>query len=169
MEMYQKECTMIFILAILSFVVAEEKGSTAFDKMLNTLLSHSVNEIRVEEAKNDTMSIFIDAREKKEYEVSHIKNAVWVGYDDFDTLRLDGIDRNTHLIVYCSIGYRSEKITERLLKAGFINSSNMVGGIFDWKNSGYDVFDKEDKMTENVHGFNKLWAVWLRKGRKVLK
>ena len=43
----------------------------------------------------------------------------------------------------------------------------MYGGIFEWKNKGFKVFDSEEKETENVHAFSKEWSKWLKKGVKV--
>ena len=36
------------------------------------------------EIQNDPTIILLDSREKKEYEVSHIKGALYAGYEDFD-------------------------------------------------------------------------------------
>ena len=101
--------------------------------MLKTLLSHKVKEISAKDAKRDSTALFLDAREKKEFTVSHLKHATWVGYDDFDMTRVQTIPKDKKIIVYCSVGFRSEKITEKLVKAGYTNVSNVVGGIFEWK------------------------------------
>lgn len=158
----------IFVfLLICNIVFGQFVQSKSYDTMLKTLLTHNVKEIGAKEAKLDTTAIFLDAREKKEFEVSHLKNAVWIGYDDFEINRIKVVPKNKKIIIYCSVGYRSEKITEKLTKAGYTNVTNIVGGIFEWKNLGYPVFDNSGKETEKIHAFSKTWGIWLNKGEKV--
>lgn len=142
-----------------------ESGS--YDLMLATLLKHNVAEINIADAAADTTAIFLDAREKNEFDVSHISGAIWVGYDDFSADRLQGIDTTRSIIVYCSVGYRSEVITGKLLTAGYHTIYNLYGGIFEWVNEGYIVVDNEGNPTARVHAYSKKWGVWLNKGEKV--
>jgi rhodanese-related sulfurtransferase len=140
--------------------------SGAYNLMLKTLLSHSVEEISVDEAAKAKDAVFIDSREQQEYKVSHIKDAVWVGYEDFDIKRMNGVPKDKKVIVYCSVGKRSEDITERLQKAGYKDIANMYGGIFEWANSGKPLYNKQGK-TDTVHAYSKTWGIWLNKGEKV--
>jgi rhodanese-related sulfurtransferase len=157
-----------FLLLFISHAaVGQFVQSKSYDTMLKTLLSHNVKEISAKDAKKDSSAVFIDTREKKEYEVSHIKNAIWAGYDDFNMNRLNGIAKNQKIVIYCSVGYRSEKITEKLQKAGFTNVVNLVGGVFEWKNLDYPVVNSTGKETEQVHAYDKVWGIWLNKGEKV--
>jgi rhodanese-related sulfurtransferase len=131
------------------------------------MLSHHVKEITVPEATIRKNALFIDAREKKEYDLSHIRNGVYVGYDDFDLAAVKNVAKGVEIIVYCSIGKRSEKITQRLKKAGYNNVSNLYGGIFEWVNQGNEVVDANNKRTSKVHVYGRLWGLWLDKGEKV--
>lgn len=140
--------------------------SGAYNLMLKTLLSHSVEEISVDEAAKAKDAVFIDSREQQEYKVSHIKDAVWVGYEDFDIKRMNGVPKDKKVIVYCSVGKRSEDITERLQEAGYKDIANMYGGIFEWANSGKPLYNKQGK-TDTVHAYSKTWGIWLNKGEKV--
>lgn len=161
----------IIFLSIFLFVVTPFYGqfvqNKSYNTMLKGLLSHNVKEMGAKAANGDSTAVFLDARERSEYDVSHIKNATWVGYDDFDINRIKGIPKDKKIIVYCSVGYRSEKITERLNKAGYTNVTNIVGGIFEWKNLGYPVVDNLGNETEKVHAYSKTWGIWLNKGEKV--
>lgn len=143
------------------------KKEKAYDVMLQGMLSHSVVEVKVEGVDTTQNVIWLDAREKKEYAVSKIKDAVWVGYDDFDMTRVANIGKEQELIVYCSIGYRSEKVAERLKKAGYKNVKNLYGGIFSWVNKERKVYDSLDKETRKVHAYGRMWGIWLDKGEKV--
>ncbi len=158
-----------FLLFIISpvFIIGQFTLNKDFDARLKTLLMHNVTELSVSQAKLETQAIFIDAREKSEFTVSHISKAIWCGYDDFNFKRLKSIKKTQKIIVYCSIGYRSEKIAEQLKNAGFQDVSNLVGGIFEWKNQGNTVVNAKGKVTENVHAFDATWGKWLTKGVKI--
>ena len=138
----------------------------AYDKMLKHLLSHTVEEISISEAAKLEDVIFLDAREATEFEVSHIENAQFIGYDDFEMSRVSEIPKDAKVVVYCSVGYRSEKISERLLEAGFKDVSNLYGGIFEWKNQDQKIVDEQGE-TEKVHAFDRVWGFWLKEGEKV--
>lgn len=137
-----------------------------FDKKLSGLLSFKVPLIGVDElkAKQNEVKIF-DAREKEEYEVSHIPGAVFLGNDHFDEKSLQGISKNTPIVLYCSVGYRSEKIGERLQKLGFKNVKNLYGSIFEWINQGNAVVDKNGKSTRKIHTYDKNWSQWVAEGK----
>ena len=140
--------------------------SQSYQIMLKSLLSHSVNEVSVENVELREV-ILLDSREIAEYDVSKIEGARWVGYDDFSINRIGDIDKESKIIVYCSVGYRSEKISEKLIAAGFKDVSNLYGGIFEWKNQGNDVVDSNDRTVEKVHAYSKFWGVWLKSGEKI--
>ena len=117
-----------------------------------------------------TNAILLDAREQKEFDTSHIKNAICVGYNQFnikETVVKLPKDKNTKIVVYCSLGIRSEVVADKLIKAGYTNVYNLYGGIFEWKNANFQVVDTLGNSTEKVHTFNKDWSKWLKKGKKV--
>lgn len=140
--------------------------SSAYNLMLKTLLTRDVDEVDVAEAVKLKDVVYVDAREKEEFNVSHIKDAVWVGHKDFDTTRLEGISKDKKIVVYCSVGKRSEDITRKINEAGYKNVANLYGGIFEWVNQGNDVYNDTGK-TKKIHGYSKTWGVWVRKGEKV--
>lgn len=130
----------------------------------------SVPYISIQElAMSKSEVIILDAREPKEYDTSHIKNAIYIGYDNFDIATVSKIIENKHaqIVVYCSVGIRSEVIAEKLKKAGHDNVFNLYGGIFNWKNEDFSVFNAEGKETDSIHTFNQEWSKWLKKGVKV--
>ena len=112
--------------------------------------------------------ILLDTRETEEFTVSKIEGAIQVGYNEFSSEKvLEQIQPTDDLIVvYCSLGIRSEEIGEKLKKAGFTNVRNLYGGIFEWKNNEYPVVDSGGNTTEKVHPFSKAWGKWLLKGEK---
>ena len=139
----------------------------AYSAMLKTLLGHTVTETSVKDVQASPNALLLDARTSAEYKVSHLKNSVFVGFNDFDLGRLpQNTPKDQPIIVYCSVGYRSEKVSEQLQKAGYTNVKNLVGGIFEWKNAGGKVYNNAGE-TENVHAYNRTWGIWLQKGKKV--
>lgn len=135
--------------------------SELYHLILDSLLSNSVTTINVRESQDESDAIFIDARENDEFEVSKIRGAIWVGYSDLDMAKLDDLPKNSPLIVYCSVGYRSEKVAEKLSSAGFEDVSNLYGGIFEWVNEGYDIVDSSGMVTNKIHGYDRFWSRWL--------
>ena len=113
--------------------------------------------------------VLIDTRAIDEYRVSHLKEAYWTGDKEFDK---DSVmaripDKKTPIVVYCSIGVRSEDLGEKLMALGYSDVKNLYGGIFEWVNKGFPVYDKKEEETNKVHAFNKHWGKLLIKGERV--
>ncbi|MGR3811697.1 rhodanese-like domain-containing protein [Jiulongibacter sp. NS-SX5] len=159
----------IVIIMLGSFKGRAQVESTAYNLILKTLIKESVPTITVKELSEQDLSkkLLLDAREKREYNVSHLKGAKWIGFEDFDMSRVRGVDKEQEIVIYCSVGVRSEKIGEKLKAAGYTNVKNLYGSIFEWVNQGNPVYDSEGKQTQKVHAYNKKWGIWLNKGEKV--
>ena len=108
--------------------------------------------------------ILLDARERAEFEVSHLEGAAWVGYNDFDLRRVWLLPRDQPIVVYCSVGYRSSLIAERMQEAGFSRVSSLWGGIFNWYNEQRLVVNASGP-TENIHPYNEEWSRWIHPRR----
>ena len=137
--------------------------------LLNKHNTHAIPYISVQElAMPKTQAIILDAREQQEYQVSHLKDAIFVGYDNFKIETVEKLipNKNNQIVVYCSLGIRSEDIAERLKKSGYTNVYNLYGGIFEWKNTNFSVYNEHGE-TNKVHGFSKEWSKWLTKGECV--
>jgi len=142
----------------------------AFNAELIRLLSFTVPTISVEELRSQQEKVLIfDTREKGEYEVSHLPGARYLGYEHFEGSRLSGIPKNAKIVLYCSVGYRSEKIGERLKKMGFTQVFNLYGSISEWVNHGFLLEKSPGRTTWEVHTYNKEWSQWVTnpKVRKV--
>jgi rhodanese-related sulfurtransferase len=148
-----------FCLPTLPVVSAEP---STLQKSVDALIARSVPLVTTAELAvmmpQTAPPIILDSREKKEFEVSHLPTAQWIGYEDFDLSRVASINRDKPVIVYCSVGYRSEKIGEQLLRAGFKNVMNLYGGIFAWANEKRALVDTAKHPVTRVHGYDKHWA-----------
>ena len=149
-----------FITIFVVFFSTVGLAQHSIPKVLEKLNSKSVPYMKVSELQAKDNFILVDAREIKEFNVSHIKEAIHVGYDHFDSKKVTALlnDKNATIIVYCSIGVRSEKIGEKLLKLGYKNVFNLYGGIFEWKHQGGKVVNDQNKETDEIHTFNKEWS-----------
>lgn len=157
------------VLFISSFQSVAQK---TLDELLQQYNTRSIPYISVEELKMFQQNkdlVLLDAREPEEFKVSHIKGAVFSGYSNFSAEAISESikDKSVLIVVYCSLGIRSEKISEKLKAEGYSNIRNLYGGIFEWKNKGFAVFDSEGKETEKVHAYSKNWSKWLTKGEKI--
>jgi rhodanese-related sulfurtransferase len=134
----------------------------AFDTMLESLLKFTVPTISCKQLYENRPHFYVlDARERPEYDVSHIVSARHIGYDKFDFSTIKDIPKDAAIVVYCSVGYRSEKIGEKLLTAGFTNVKNLYGSLFEWVNQGFPVVNNYEMKTHKIHAYNKAWGLWL--------
>lgn len=143
----------------------------AYVKKLEELYKNSVPTIQAKDLSkaisNDQNPILLDTRSAAEFGVSHIKGARFVDYDKFSKKDVADIDLNRTVVVYCTVGYRSERIGEKLQKLGFKYVYNLYGGIFEWVNQGNNVVDANGNPTKKVHAYSEDWGKWLQKGEKV--
>lgn len=145
-------------------------GQQSFDEKMKSLYRNTVPIIKAEklETLQQQGQVFLlDAREPEEFKVSHIPGARLIGYDNFNKEFIDDIPKDAEVVVYCSVGYRSERIGEKMQKMGYEKVSNLYGGIFDWKNQGNTVININQQPTDSVHTYNKNWSQWLYNGVKV--
>lgn len=144
---------------------------TNFDAKLKSLykgtvpLIHQDNLIQLI-GENKSINL-LDTRSIEEFKVSAIKGAKFIDYDNFKTTDVNNINKTDTIIVYCSVGYRSERIGEKLQKLGYTHVFNLYGGIFDWVNSGNVVYKNNAIKTDSVHTYNEDWGQWLEQGIKV--
>ena len=154
---------LIFILGMPLFSFSQ--NPEGFDKMAKKMADKTVPLIKSKQVnillEKKKEVVFLDARELNEYKTSHIKNALHVGYDDFSMNAVNSVSKNSVIVVYCSVGYRSGKIGAQLREAGYTSVFNLYGGIFDWANNGNKVY-RNDKVTTKVHPYNSKWGKWLK-------
>lgn len=171
--------TLILFLSGLIFGCAQDPPDTlpaiedpAFNEKLLSLLSFSAPLMGVDDL-NKKMEeenwLLLDAREWEEYEVSHIPGARFSGYNKFSIDEWSDLSKDQPIVVYCSVGYRSEKITQKFEKQGFTRVYNLYGSIFEWVNRGYPLEDIDGQPTQSIHTYNKNWSRWVnnKKAQKV--
>lgn len=150
--------------------LAHDFTSADFEKKVISLISNIDSETidvhKFKELKEKEEIVILDTRTSKEYEVSHIKGAILVDFDSFDVSEFSkNYPQSSKFVTYCSVGYRSGKIAEKLKEKGF-KSYNLLGGIFEWVNQDNLVYNDKER-TNRVHTYNRSWSRWLLKGEKV--
>ncbi len=104
----------------------------------------------------------LDIREGYEFDVSHIKGAV-----RFDESVIDNLDKEKPLMLYCTMGLRSNKLAKRLQKEGFKSIYELKSGLIGWSNSELPMVNSNNEVTKEVHVYNRYFKPFLRKGTPV--
>ncbi|HEX8657433.1 MAG TPA: rhodanese-like domain-containing protein [Hymenobacter sp.] len=143
--------------------------SPNYERLLRRLYRNTVPTVTpaalLRELSRPVPPVLLDARAPAEFKVSHLRGARFVNYDSIATEKFAGLDRAQPVVVYCSVGYRSERLGERLHALGFRQVRNLYGGLFEWVNEGYPVYNAQGR-TNNVHPYSALWGMWLERGHK---
>lgn len=140
-----------------------EKLASLYEYTVPLINSKDLNK----ELEKAVMPVLLDIRSAEEYDVSRIEGAKFIEFDKFSESDVADIPKDAEIIVYCSVGYRSEKIGEKLIGMGYANVKNLYGGIFQWKNEGNPVVNNHSIETDSVHAYDRYWGIWLEKGVKV--
>lgn len=148
----------LILIACISILYIPVLNRGFFHLLIDFSLSESVPTITINDI-NTEKDIIIDTRSINEYKISHLPNAIWMG----ETIQEDLIPKSSQrIILYCSIGKRSELTGEQLLNKGHENVYNLYGGIFEWHNQGHVIVDNSNDTTTSVHPFSTFWGLWLK-------
>ena len=101
--------------------------------------------------------LLIDARAPEEYAVSHLPGA-----RNLTRAGEVGVDKETAIVVYCSVGLRSAGYAEHLRQLGYRQVYNLQGSIFAWANSGYPLEAENGRPTTMVHPYDRRWGQLLK-------
>jgi rhodanese-related sulfurtransferase len=124
-----------------------------------------------EQATRPTKPILLDVRTAEEYAVSHLPEARRVDLKT-QALRSLQLPIDAPIVAYCSVGYRSSRLVDRLQSAGYTNVANLEGSIFEWANAAKPVYrsvqaggsDHDDcieQQVQQVHPYNTFWGYLL--------
>ncbi|XP_077996226.1 uncharacterized protein LOC144449550 [Glandiceps talaboti] len=136
---------------------------------------------------NKRTLVIVDSRPEAEYRVSHIPGAVRIEFSTEDNnyiikeiqtnVKEEGKKLPKTIVMYCSLGYRSSILADKLQKA--IQSKdddnhdfegaeiyNMEGGIFKWANEGSPMVDVTGSSTKYAHPFNAVFGKLLHYSKR---
>ncbi|OLN27680.1 putative MPT-synthase sulfurylase [Desulfovibrio sp. DV] len=108
-------------------------------------------------------AVFIDARSDAERAVSTLPGALTVEQFTNDPGRFAG----KTVVAYCTIGYRSGLLAQKLSRQG-IPVANLAAGLLGWLHAGGTLVDAKGAPTKQVHVYGRTWdlaplgysAVW---------
>lgn len=99
--------------------------------------------------------MIVDVREPEEFAISRLEQAINLQTGAAIAERFP--DRDTPIVVYCSIGYRAAAVASQLEALGYTNVKNLRHAIFEWANRGLPMVNA-DGHTDKVHPFNRIWG-----------
>lgn len=140
-------------------------GIIVFRKGIYSFWDSNVRRIDTEEAHQILQSqqpFVIDARTPEEFNVSHLQGAI-----RFEENLTDGIPKDRPLLIYCTVGVRSNRVAKELSDLGFSDVYDMKDGILGWANDQLPVVDNENQPTEKIHTYSKSFAHLLKHGEAV--
>lgn len=103
----------------------------------------------------------VDVREPDEFEAGHIPGAINVPPETPDEELLAKVHADGPVVVYCSVGWRSSILAQRLKAAGRTNVTNYAGSIFAWANAEQPV-QSTTGTVKTVHPFDSYWGRYLK-------
>jgi rhodanese-related sulfurtransferase len=105
--------------------------------------------------------VLLDVRTPEEWNVSHLPGARRVDPStSAETLAAD-LPKDTPIVTYCAVGYRSGEMADRLRVVGFSNVRNLEGSIFQWANEHRPLV-RGDERVSTVHPYNRFWGHLLK-------
>ena len=107
--------------------------------------------------------LLLDVREVDEYAMSHLPGARH--FPPGSVVEGLPIAADVPIVVYCSVGYRSAVMAERMRNAGFTNVYNLEGSIFKWANEGRQTV-RAGLPVEEVHPYDAVWGNLLDASRR---
>lgn len=102
--------------------------------------------------------ILIDVRQAEEYAVSHLPGALHL--TTVPAIQQADVPTEAAIVVYCSVGYRSARLAQKLRAAGYQQVMNLAGSIFEWHNQEQPLV-ADGELTRQVHPYNRAWGLLL--------
>lgn len=102
--------------------------------------------------------VLVDVRTDDERKVSAIPGSISSAKYEAD---FDVSYRDKRVVAYCTIGYRSGKYVEKLIKDKGVDAYNLRGSVLSWTHAGGELVtgggDGKVEPTTRVHTFGKKW------------
>ena len=112
----------------------------------------------------DVDVVLLDARSQEEFATSHLRGAVRANSVREARRALKQRREKPIVVVYCSVGYRSSRLAQRLKARGVEDVFNLEGSLFKWANEGRPVY-RGSEQVRPVHPFDDDWGELLHPSR----
>lgn len=104
----------------------------------------------------------LDVRDENEFDVSHLTGAL-----RYEEELLEGLDPNAPVLVYCTVGLRSNKLAQTLREQGFNEIIELQDGLIGWSNAQLPLVNSSNKITDSIHVYNQYFGRLLKEGTPV--
>jgi adenylyltransferase/sulfurtransferase len=75
--------------------------------------------------------VLLDVREDWETKLCRFENSTHIPIEEIE-LRVDELDKNDDIVVYCHHGVRSAAVADYLRQLGYAKAVNLAGGVDEW-------------------------------------
>jgi len=75
--------------------------------------------------------VLLDVRQDWETQLCRLPNAMHIPIEELE-LRIEELNAQDEIVVYCHMGVRSAAVAEYLRSLGFANVRNLTGGVDSW-------------------------------------
>src|SRR5688500_731047 len=97
-----------------------------------------IDAVRAFELRETESPVFVDVRERTEWDEGHVPGAVHVPKSHLESRVEQAVpDRDATVVVYCASGSRSVFAAEALQELGYHHVVSLSGGRTDWKRNGF--------------------------------
>jgi adenylyltransferase/sulfurtransferase len=113
---------------------------TGYRELFRQLKSEieEVDASRASELRETDSPVFVDVRERSEWDEGHVPGAVHVPKSHLESRIEQAVpDRDATVVVYCASGSRSVFAAKALEELGYENVVSLAGGFTDWKRNGF--------------------------------
>jgi len=114
--------------AFCGITTKEEEVTTPGTNELDPVMT--VDELKARMDRGDR-PFLLDVREQVEYQIVRLEGGVLIPLGEL-VARLNELDPDREIVVYCHVGIRSRKATTFLRHQGFLYARNLRGGIDEW-------------------------------------
>jgi rhodanese-related sulfurtransferase len=153
-----------FLAPVLLAFMSCRKAPSDWEKTMSWVRSEfpevehvSAEDLRLRLDSGRESPMVLDVRTAEEYEVSHLPGAIRVDPDGDLPDFVRRLDHQAPVVAYCSVGYRSSRLVERLKREGFADAKNLEGSIFEWANKGYPL-ERDGARVQEVHPYDAEWG-----------
>jgi adenylyltransferase/sulfurtransferase len=107
-----------------------------------------IDAVRASELRETESPVFVDVRERTEWDEGHVPGAVHVPKSHLESRIEQAVpDRDATVVVYCASGSRSVFAAKTLEELGYEHVVSLSGGFTDWKRNGFP-FDLPRSLDE---------------------
>ena len=103
----------------------------------------TVDDVKRRQDSGDQAFHLVDVREDREWNASHLPDAVHLGKGIIERDIEKAIpDHSAEIILYCGGGFRSALAADTLQQMGYENVISMDGGFSGWRAAGYPLVEE---------------------------